>query len=171
MADKLTDNIIKKDLLKRNNFISIVVICSVFISIALINLFVGIIVSVIYNEAGIALLTTGAICAVLILFAFLFAIFMNIKKAYKERNNILNNKYKVVNDTCLNIEKNEVDDDGPVTEYTWHFADTKSKISKYGHNINLEEYQSKKFILVFLDGESQPTLFYNAEKFNYEETV
>lgn len=96
---------------------------------------------------------------------------MNIKKAYKERNSILNNKYKVVNDTCLNIEKNEVDDDGPVTEYTWHFANTKSKISKYGHNINLEEYQSKKFILVFLDGESQPTLFYNAEKFYYEETV
>ena len=105
MDDKLTDNIIKRDLLKRNNFISIVVICSVFLSIALINLFVRVIVSVIYSEAGIALLTTGGVCVVLILFAFLFAIFMNIKKAYKERNNILNNKYKVVNDTCLNIEK------------------------------------------------------------------
>lgn len=80
MTDKLTDNIIKKDLLKRNNFISIVVICSVFLSIALINLFVGIIVSVIYNEAGIALLTTWAIRAVLILFAFLFCYIYEYQK-------------------------------------------------------------------------------------------
>ena len=107
----------------------------------------------------------------MILFAFLFAIFMNIKKAYKERNNILNNKYKVVNDTCLNIEKMKL----TMTDLLLHTLGIlriqKVKFHDTSITSTLRSINPKKFILVFLEGESQPTLFYNAEKFYYEETV
>lgn len=172
MLNKLTDDIIKRDLLKTNLFITIVVICTAFLFMALTNFIIGVSVSLTDNEsADIALLTTGIIGVAMILIALLFAVLMNAKRAYTERKSILAEEYTVVTDTCTNIEKNTVDDDGPVTEYTWHFANTNSKISRYEHNISFDEYNSINFILVFPKGESQPALFYNADKYYYEKSV
>ena len=164
----LNKAIIKKELMKQNSFIFS--LCWMFIPATIFLVILGTSIYCFINSDfnnGIKLLVCLSLPTIVTL---ILGAALNAKQSFRDYRNIKRDLFQVKVQTCIDTNKQEFESDGTSYKYTWIF-EKDVKIIMYDSNIDLfDKYGTEgDYLLIFLNNNKSPRLFYNAKQFKYSE--